>query len=139
MRNGIASNVGHHDVGPRLPSFEEFAELISRPAHSDLSETLYRVILSSHVELADKLPGSLPKSGAEIDLPVLPPALKRPAHWAPAPHAQVGQALKEYLVHSNGNPQPDGVVFREARHFERPVGVPDVLVGPAAGIRSRGR
>ena len=139
LRSDIASYVGHHDIGPRLPSIEEFAELISRPAHSDLTETLYRLILSSHVELADKLPGSLPKSGAEIDLPVLPPALKRPAHWAPALHAQVGQALKEYLVHSNGNPQPDGVVFREARHFERPVGVPDVLVGPAAGIRSRGR
>jgi hypothetical protein len=138
LRSDIASYVGYQDIGPRLPSVAEFAELIGRPAHSELTQSLYRLILSSHVELADKLPGAMPKSGALIELPVLPPALKRPAHWAPAPHVEVAQALQQYLAHSNGNPQPVGLVFREARHFARPVGAVDVVVGPAAGIRPRG-
>jgi hypothetical protein len=138
LRSDIASYVGYQDIGPRLPSVAEFAELIGRPAHSELTQSLYRLILSSQVELADKLPGAMPKSGAQIELPVLPPAPKRPAHWAPAPHVEVAQALHQYLAHSNGNPQPVGVVFREARHFVRPVGAVDVVFGPAAGIRPRG-
>ncbi len=91
MRSDIARCVGEQDIGPRLPSVPEFAELIGRPAHSELTQSLYRMVLSAHVELAGKLPGAMPKSGAHIDLPVLAPAPRRPAHWAPDPHAEVSE------------------------------------------------
>ena len=136
LMSDISKYVAQEEVGPRLPSLAEFAELIGRPAHTATSQSLYRLILASHVELADKLPGSMPKSGLQIDVPVLPAAPKRPNHWSPAPDSDIGHALHQYLSHSRGNAPSHGVAFREARHFDRPIGARDAVVGPAAGIRA---
>jgi hypothetical protein len=139
LRSDIAGYVGEEDLGPRLPSVEEFAELIGRPAQTELTHHLYRLILLTHVELPDLPIGSMPRAGAVIDLPDLPRVLKRPVHWEPPPHAEVGQALQDYLAHSGGNPQPVGGVFREARHFARPIGAVDGAWRPAVGLRPRRR
>ena len=57
------------DVEPALPTLAEFAELISRPAHTDVTQRLHRMCIRAAIDLAKADPHATPAVGAQVDLP----------------------------------------------------------------------
>ena len=56
-------------VLPALPSLAEFAELVCRPAHTEVTRRLHHQIIGGALELAGAPHDALPGHAAEIDLP----------------------------------------------------------------------
>lgn len=58
------------DIEPALPTLEQFSELISRPAHTTVTQRLYRMCMRAALDLANAPVDADPPAGANVRLPL---------------------------------------------------------------------
>ena len=63
---------------PALPTLPEFAALVGRPVHTDITHRLYNLIVGNMLSVKKAPLDAKPSRGAQIDLPECSPALPRP-------------------------------------------------------------
>ena len=57
------------DVEPALPTLAEFADLISRPAHTSVTQRLHRMCMRAALDLANAPLDARPPAGASVGIP----------------------------------------------------------------------
>ena len=77
LRDQLQEYVLPADVIPRLPSLEQFAALVNRPAHTDVTRRVYNMIMGQHLAVRRLTGACLPPRGARVDLPDVAAAQKR--------------------------------------------------------------
>ena len=112
----LASLLSGMAVSPKLPSLAEFADLVARPAHSELTRTLYHTVFSAQLALASLPAATPPRRGARVASTPRPPALP---------------LLSSRLSGAEG-PYRDAV----RRNVRRRLGVPAGIQVPDAPARS---
>ena len=58
------------DIAPALPTLAEFADLISRPAHTEVTQRLHGMCTRAALDLFHASPAANPAAGAHLPLPV---------------------------------------------------------------------
>ena len=58
------------DIAPALPTLAEFADLISRPAHTEVTQRLHGMCTRAALDLFHAGPAASPAAGAHLPLPV---------------------------------------------------------------------
>jgi hypothetical protein len=86
MNSDLQSYVAAEDVTPSLPTIAQFARMVNRPIHTEITVRLHSMVVGGFLDL-HKLPlNASPGPGAMVHLPHLPAATKR-ARPAPADDA----------------------------------------------------
>lgn len=57
------------EIEPALPTLGQFADLIARPAHTEVTQRLHRMCTRAALDLANAPPHAMPPVGAHADLP----------------------------------------------------------------------
>ena len=77
LRSQLRQYVAPSDLVPRLPTLEQFAAMVNRPAHTDVTRKVYKMIMGQHLAVS-RMPGvAMPPRGAHVHLPDVPAAHKR--------------------------------------------------------------
>lgn len=87
---------------PALPTLGEFALLLRRAPHSEITQQLHRAIVGSVLTLLRLHPLAVPPGGARVELPVRPCAAERPRR-EPASDASWGTTVAQYLAGPGGS------------------------------------
>ena len=66
------------DIEPALPTLAEFADLIGRPVHTDVTQRLHRMCIRAALDLANAPLDAGPALGAYVPLPVSASAMPAP-------------------------------------------------------------
>ena len=67
--SGLQQYMSEEAMQPRLPSLEEFAEIVARPAHTQLTRRLYHMILQSTLNVGRSPQDAHPPRAAPLLLP----------------------------------------------------------------------
>ena len=96
MNSELQSYVAAPDVTPSLPTIAQFARMVNRPIHTEITVRLHSMVVGGFLDL-HKLPlNASPGPGAMVHLPHLPAASKR-ARPAPADDADWEDVVRKYL------------------------------------------
>ena len=84
------------DIEPALPTLAEFADLISRPAHTQVTQRLHRMCMKAALELSNASVDARPPAGANVDIPDGASAMGPPAR-ADYEHQNADDILQRFL------------------------------------------
>ena len=91
------------DIEPALPTLAQFANLISRPAHTQVTQRLHRMCMSAALDLVDGPFEAIPQAGADIILPGSASATPAPAR-ADYEHESADNVLRRFLHEQDVRP-----------------------------------
>ena len=84
------------DIEPALPTLAQFADLISRPAHTQVTQRLHRMCMRAALDLVHAPLNAVPPAGADIILPGSASATPGPAR-ADYEHQSADDVLRRFL------------------------------------------
>ena len=84
------------EIVPALPTLAEFADLISRPAHTEVTQRLHRMCTRAALDLLHAAPAASPAAGAHLPLPVSA-AASRGTFMADHQHHDADDILRRFL------------------------------------------
>ena len=91
------------EIEPALPTLDEFAVLISRPAHTPVTQRLHRMCVQAAIDLANAPAGATPAVGARVPLPVNACAQAAPTRRE-FEMRDPGEILQDFLEHQDEAP-----------------------------------
>ena len=91
------------DIDPALPTLAQFADLISRPAHTEVTQRLHRMCMRAALDLVDAPLNAAPPAGADIILPGSAIATQAPAR-ADYEHQSADDVLRRFLHEQDVRP-----------------------------------
>ena len=91
------------DIEPALPTLGQFADLVSRPAHTQVTQRLYRMCMRAALDLAEAPRDAAPPTGADIDLPDSGKATPAPARME-YEHQSADEVLGRFLQQRSSQP-----------------------------------
>lgn len=124
LNRDVANLLSAGFAEPRLPSLEDFAFMVGRPANSANTRQVYESVLAQHLELQNLLPGSLPPAAALEPRVELPPAQKRRRVLEAPAGESFAQDLRQHLQDRYGVRLAEAPDRGAARNFT----VPDLAV-----------
>ena len=90
-------------IEPALPTLHQFADLISRPAHTDVTQRLHRMCMRAALDLVDAPLDATPPTGAGITLPASANATPVPAR-DDYEHQSADDVLRRFLHEQDSRP-----------------------------------
>lgn len=91
------------DIEPALPTLAQFADLISRPAHTEVTQRLHRMCMRAALDLVHAPLDAVPPAGADIILPGSASATPAPAR-ADYEHQSADDVLRRFLHEQDVRP-----------------------------------
>ena len=91
------------DIDAALPTLAEFADLVSRPAHTEVTRRLHRMCIRAALDLVHQPLDAVPPPGADIILPGSAIATPAPAR-ADYEHQSADDVLRRFLHEQDVRP-----------------------------------
>jgi hypothetical protein len=124
MNSELQRYVPAEDVIPSLPTVVQFARMVNRPAHTEVTVRLHTMVVGGFLDLQQLPLHTAPGPGAMVHLPYLPAASKR-ARTEPAHDAPWEDVVRKYLRRRPSVVGDLDIRLGPAKNLTLPVPVPD--------------